>query len=73
MVLSVAYQDSYSKALEPSPIDDVEAATVRLNRALMFLKTHRFDAALCDFENTSAESKPSKKVLSRKVQAFYHL
>ncbi|KAH1539391.1 hypothetical protein KXX61_007222 [Aspergillus fumigatus] len=64
--------DCYSKGLDSSPAPD-EAVTIQLNRALTFLKTHQFDAALRDLETVLADSKPSEKALFRKAQALYHL
>ncbi|EAW24582.1 TPR domain protein [Aspergillus fischeri NRRL 181] len=64
--------DCYSKALGSSPTLD-EAITIKLNRALTFLKTHQFDVALRDLKIVSTGSKPSEKVLFRKAQALYYL
>ncbi|KAJ5324338.1 hypothetical protein N7476_002938 [Penicillium atrosanguineum] len=64
--------ESYSKALESSPSNEV-AITIKLNRALSFLKTHQFDAALLDVEEASCGPEPSEKALFRKAQALYYL
>lgn len=64
--------DSYSKALDSSPTNE-EALVIRLNRALTFLKTHRFDAAFRDLEVALSISNLSEKALFRKAQALYHL
>ncbi|RLL96545.1 hypothetical protein CFD26_104364 [Aspergillus turcosus] len=64
--------DCYCKALDTSPTIE-EALTIRLNRALAFLKTHQFDTALRDLEMASTGSKPSEKALFRKAQALYSL
>jgi hypothetical protein len=55
------------------PSTDDEAYTIRLNRALAFLRTSQFGAALRDLENVPAGSNPSEKALFRKSQALYHL
>ncbi|KAL2839285.1 hypothetical protein BJY01DRAFT_250596 [Aspergillus pseudoustus] len=62
----------YSKALDSSPTTD-EALTIRLNRALTYLKTHQFDAALYDLETVLSDQESSEKALFRKSQALYHL
>ncbi|KAK2765676.1 hypothetical protein FQN54_008532 [Arachnomyces sp. PD_36] len=64
--------ECYSKALDSSPTDD-EAITIKLNRALTFLKTHQFDAALRDLDIASTGPKPSEKALFRKSQGLYCL
>jgi hypothetical protein len=66
------HDDSYSKALDSSPTIE-EALTIKLNRALTFLKTHQFEAALRDLDIASPGSKPSEKALFRKSQALYYL
>lgn len=66
------HHHSYSKALDSSPTNK-EALTIQLNRALTFLKTHQFDAALRDVAGASSASKPSEKALFRKSQALYNL
>jgi hypothetical protein len=65
-------RDSYTKALDCSPTVD-EAHTIRLNRSLAFLKTKRFDAALCDLESSTITQKSTEKVLFRRFQALYNL
>jgi hypothetical protein len=50
-----------------------EAITIKLNRALTYLKTHQFGAALRDLQIASTGSKPSEKALFRKAQALYYL
>jgi tetratricopeptide (TPR) repeat protein len=62
----------YSKALGSSPTLE-EAITIKLNRALTYLKTHQFDAALRDLQIASTGFKPSEKALFRKAQALYYL
>lgn len=47
--------------------------TAQLNRALSFLKSHRFDAALRDVEDVLQVSELSEKGLFRKAQALYQL
>ncbi|KAL2810626.1 hypothetical protein BJX63DRAFT_444568 [Aspergillus granulosus] len=64
--------DCYSKALNTSPATD-EALIIRLNRALTYLKTHQFDAALYDLETVLSDQESSEKALFRKSQALYHL
>ncbi|KIA75674.1 hypothetical protein HK57_00535 [Aspergillus ustus] len=64
--------DWYSEALKSSPTTD-EALTIRLNRALTYLKTHQFDAALYDLGTVLSDQKSSEKALFRKSQALYHL
>ncbi|KAL4965470.1 uncharacterized protein BDV14DRAFT_199874 [Aspergillus stella-maris] len=61
----------YSKALESRPTAD-ETLAIRHNRALAFLKTHQFDAALADCE-TNLSSSLTEKALFYKAQALYHL
>jgi hypothetical protein len=46
---------------------------IQLNRALTFLKTHQFDAALLDVEGAACGPEPSEKALFRKSQALYCL
>ncbi|KAE8381346.1 hypothetical protein BDV26DRAFT_278907 [Aspergillus bertholletiae] len=64
--------DCYSKALDSSPTIE-EDLTIRLNRALTFLKTDQFDAALHDVMLTLTNDTSSEKALFRKSQALYHL
>ncbi|GLA27457.1 hypothetical protein AnigIFM63326_004664 [Aspergillus niger] len=64
--------DWYSKALDTSPTTD-EALIIRLNRALTYLKTHQFDAALYDLKTVLSDQESSEKALFRKSQALYHL
>ncbi|KAK2790237.1 hypothetical protein FQN52_005734 [Onygenales sp. PD_12] len=66
------HDNSYSKALDCSPTVD-ETRTIKLNRALTYLKTHRFEAALGDLKTVSPGDKPSEKALFREIQALYHL
>ena len=47
--------------------------TAQLNRALSFLKSHRFDAALRDVDDVLQISELSEKGLFRKAQALYQL
>lgn len=47
--------------------------TAQLNRALSFLKSYRFDAALRDVEDVLQASELSEKGLFRKAQALYQL
>ncbi|PYI35413.1 TPR domain protein [Aspergillus indologenus CBS 114.80] len=61
--------DCYTQALSSSPTPD-EALTIKLNRALTFLRSHQFDAALRDLEPLPQSS---EKALLRKAQALYHL
>jgi hypothetical protein len=70
--LTTQGRDSYTKALDCSPTVE-EAHTIKLNRSLAFLKTKRFDAALCDLESASTTQKPAEKVLFRRFQALYNL
>ncbi|KAJ5610508.1 TPR domain protein [Penicillium lagena] len=60
--------DCYSKALEYFPLED-EAFTIKLNRALAFLKLDQFDDALCDIP----DPKMSEKALFCKAQALCRL
>ncbi|KAL4954649.1 hypothetical protein BDW69DRAFT_205064 [Aspergillus filifer] len=62
----------YAKALESSPTAS-EVVTIRLNRALSCLHSHRFDAALYDLDIVLADNKRSEKALFRKGQVLYHL
>ncbi|KAJ5570095.1 TPR domain protein [Penicillium hispanicum] len=64
--------ECYSRALKSSPTDQ-ETLTITLNRALAFLKTHQFDAALRDLAASSSSSEPPEKGLFRRSQALYHL
>ena len=71
------FDGSYSKALDSAPTSE-EALTITLNRALMHLKCHQFEAALHDLEEVSLEidlasSHLSEKLLFRKSQALYYL
>lgn len=49
------------------------AHTLRLNRALAFLKVKQFDAALSELESASTLQKPTEKALYRKSSALYGL
>ncbi|KAJ5198589.1 uncharacterized protein N7498_007706 [Penicillium cinerascens] len=66
------FQQGYSKALKSAPTAE-EALTIKLNRALAFLKRDQFDAALHDLKELSSTFHLSEKVLFRKAQALYHL
>ena len=63
---------SYSKALKSAPTAE-EALTIKLNRALAFLKRDQFDAALRDLEELPSTFHLSEKALFRKAQALYCL
>ncbi|KAK0732248.1 hypothetical protein B0H67DRAFT_597857 [Lasiosphaeris hirsuta] len=63
---------AYTRALDCSPMAE-ERQTILLNRALAFLKTKAFDAALADVEPAATSSKPPEKALFRKAQALYGL
>ncbi|RAK77731.1 TPR domain protein [Aspergillus fijiensis CBS 313.89] len=56
--------DCYTQALSSSPTPD-EALTIKLNRALTFLRSYQFDAALRDLEPLPQSS---EKALSRKAR-----
>ncbi|OKO90643.1 hypothetical protein PENSUB_13360 [Penicillium subrubescens] len=62
----------YSKSLETHSSPEL-LVTVQLNRALAFLKSHCFDAALRDVEDVLKVSELSEKALFRKGQALYQL
>ncbi|CAG8907154.1 unnamed protein product [Penicillium egyptiacum] len=62
----------YSKALESHPSPEL-LVIAQLNRALSFLKSYRFDAALRDVEDVLQVSELSEKALFRKAQALYQL
>ncbi|KAJ5559393.1 hypothetical protein N7513_001792 [Penicillium frequentans] len=62
----------YTKTLQYTPLPDLAIAT-RLNRALCYLKTHRFDAALLDLDVVLQKIELSEKALFRKAQALYYL
>ncbi|KAJ5109764.1 hypothetical protein N7532_002409 [Penicillium argentinense] len=64
--------DCYSKALTLSPSNDL-ANTIQLDRAMAFLKTHQFDAALDDIEATLRGPEQSETALFRKALTLYHL
>ncbi|KAJ5690204.1 TPR domain protein [Penicillium macrosclerotiorum] len=64
--------ECYSKALEYN-LKDPERQIIQLNRALTFLKSHQFDAALSDTQEILALFPTSEKALFRKSQALYHL
>ncbi len=67
------HADSYTRALRCSSTPE-ETQTIRLNRALAFLKTRQHDAALSDVESTTtAADKPAEKALYRKAEALYGL
>ncbi len=64
---------SYTRALACSSTPE-ETQTIRLNRALAFLKTRQHDAAFSDVESaTAAADKPAEKALFRKAEALYGL
>lgn len=63
---------SYSKSLDTNPSPELLTMTL-LNRALSFLKSYRFDAALRDVEDVLQTSELSEKALFRKAQALYQL
>ncbi|GAB1213361.1 hypothetical protein ATERTT37_002510 [Aspergillus terreus] len=63
---------SYSRTLATSPSPEL-AMTTRLNRALTFLRSHQFDAALAEAETVLHVSALSEKALFRKSQALYYL
>ncbi|KAJ6016560.1 hypothetical protein N7540_011151 [Penicillium herquei] len=62
----------YSKCLESEPSPEL-LVMAQLNRALSFLKSYRFDAALSDTDNVLQVSELSEKALFRKAQALYQL
>ncbi|PLN80224.1 hypothetical protein BDW42DRAFT_116132 [Aspergillus taichungensis] len=62
----------YSKSLDTNPSPEL-LVMAQLNRALCFLKSHRFDAALRDVEDVLRASELSEKALFRKAQALYQL
>ncbi|KAJ5174610.1 uncharacterized protein N7482_000487 [Penicillium canariense] len=64
--------ESYSKALECVPTAE-ETLTIKLNRALAFLKRHQLNAALHDLDGLSSEFSLFQKVLFRKSEALYQL
>ncbi|KAL4920601.1 hypothetical protein BDW62DRAFT_176862, partial [Aspergillus aurantiobrunneus] len=64
--------DCYSQALRSSPTAG-EALTIKLNRALAFLRSHQFGAALHDLDTGLPDTKSSEKALFRKSQALYYL
>ena len=66
------YNFSYSKSLDAHPSPEL-LVLAQLNRALTFLRSHRFDAALSDVEDVLQTSELSEKALFRKAQALYQL
>ncbi|KAM7189141.1 SET domain containing protein [Rhypophila sp. PSN 637] len=64
----------YTHALGCSPTVQ-DAQTIKLNRALAYLKTKQYDAALSDVEAMTEENEPqpAEKGLFRKAEALYHL
>ncbi|KAJ5811052.1 hypothetical protein N7447_010568 [Penicillium robsamsonii] len=62
----------YSKTLDAHPSPEL-VVIAQLNRALSFLKTYHFDAALKDVEHVLQVSELSEKGLFRKAQALYQL
>jgi len=63
---------SYTAALG-CPTSAQERKTVRLNRALAYLKNEHFDAALVDTDGLTAPSDAPEKALYRAGQALYRL
>jgi hypothetical protein len=63
---------SYSTALR-CPTSAKEEKTIRLNRALAYLKTNYLEAALIDTECLSSPLEASEKALYRAAQALYKL
>jgi hypothetical protein len=64
---------SYTRALDCSPTAD-EQTIIKLNRAVVFLKSGSFDAALLDLESAmKLNLKLTEKSLFRQAQAFYGL
>ena len=63
---------SYSTALR-CPTTAKEVKTIRLNRALAYLKTNYFEAALIDTDCLSSPWEASEKALYRAAQALYKL
>jgi hypothetical protein len=63
---------SYSTALR-CPTSAKEEKTIRLKRALAYLKTNYFEAALIDTEYLSSPWEASEKALYRAAQAFHKL
>lgn len=62
----------YTAALLQKPTTD-EAEILKRNRALAFLKTKQFDAALADTNFPNFGSQPSEKALFRAAEALYQL
>ncbi|KAJ6019702.1 hypothetical protein N7522_001769 [Penicillium canescens] len=62
----------YSKSLETHPSPEL-LVIAQLNRALSFLKSYHFDAALRDVDDVLQVSELSEKALFRKAQALYQL
>lgn len=62
----------YTEALQYSTRIE-EAQTIKINRALAYLKLRRYDEALMDADCTSADVKPAEKGLYRKARALYEL
>ncbi|KAJ6118364.1 hypothetical protein N7471_013831 [Penicillium samsonianum] len=62
----------YSKTLETHPSPEL-LVVAQLNRALSFLKSYNFDAALRDVNDVLQVSELSEEALFRKAQALYQL
>ncbi len=62
----------YSDALgQPATADEI--AIIKRNRALAFLKTKQFDAALSDTGFPNFDPNPIEKVLFHAAEALYNL
>ncbi|OAL27653.1 hypothetical protein AYO20_09726 [Fonsecaea nubica] len=64
--------ECYTKALDCSPTED-KSGTIKINRALAYIKTKQFEAALFDLEYETFPQKPNEKALFSKALALYHL
>ncbi|KAH0832709.1 TPR domain protein [Fonsecaea pedrosoi] len=64
--------ECYTKALDCSPTED-KSRTIKINRALAYIKTKQFEAALFDLEYDPSPQKPNEKALFSKALALYHL
>jgi tetratricopeptide (TPR) repeat protein len=62
----------YSRALYQQPAAD-EAIVIKRNRALAFLRTQQYDAALSDLGFSDFSSDTNEKALYRAAQALYPL
>ena len=63
---------SYTHGLTCSPTAE-EEDILKLNRALAYLKSGHFDAAITDINTTSEATQASEKALRRKALALYNL